>query len=1334
MNAHSSRSHAILIVKIEKSYIISPEKIKELAKESNETIMNERVMTKSMLFLVDLAGSERVKKTKAEAMRLEEAKKINFSLLVLGNCIQALTDPKCSHISYRDSKLTRLLQESLGGNAKTSLIVTISPALYNLDETNSTLMFGSRAMKVQNKPTINKTVDYQALSIKLQEDLDKLNDEYLKLKIDYDNMSDEFNKYKSAENFMEISKMADQQQKLLDTSNNTTQPGDQNYNQLLAEHESVVKNLSYYEDVVNKMDGVFLGLEDEITQLKEDLKKFKDNNNELKSIIKEMEQEKMGIQDTVTELESKNESLLKINEELTKNTGESNLIRIEMNRLKELINDLENEKEALSLENKQLKGKIDHSAMIKDEISTSLDVIKNDYQKVKSDNKNYKNYIKELEESKEDILKQYHLLKIKNEELQRIKSDLDKTLEDLKIDTPHNLSTLDSSLVSKNTTSSNDYNPINKIKGVMSMRMSSSNLKGLLKKEPENISTFSLGDLKNEYLRLKEDNEVMKGRVSQMETQAASFNKNDAEKDSQIQTQDSVIKKLKLEVKALRDTVQENQGKMELLEKTITDLNIKIDEIEVEKHRIKSGFDKIKFDFEGLKKLQNKPKKDESAETDNDSYNKAVIEIAIDQKLILSNKDIINISILEKIIANFRTENSKLRKEHLEKNSEISNYINKALEAENATELLNKQIDELEKRVKLNEKLKQEAENKHEKLLDTIKQFETEKEALNKSLRLITYERDEIKKQKDQFVNSSNTADREYDLLKDTTRKQIMELTSKLSDLESLKNGLETKIIEYKNQLKETEKENNVNKEDLSKFKENNNELKSIIKELEKEKTVSLNKTKELESKVEDLRQANEELTRDTKDLNLIKTDLNRESKNLRETVQERQDRIEQLEKTIADLNIKIDELEVEKLRVKNSFDKISTEYDNLKKKHSVARKDESAETDNEIYSKIIIEIALDQKLINSNKDLVNIFILEKVITNLNSDVINLRKQNLEKETELKNYLNKALNADKNSDFFKQKIDGLEQKLQEYKENNEKFSTEIEKIKDEKIELNKKLKLVTFERDEIKSQNEQLLNTNNTADKEYSLCKENSMKQISDLTFKLKDLEAIKTGLENEIIGYKNKPKEEEVKLKSEQTKENKEAMNKTTSNITKHNIHTQTDNLSYSNKVLDIAIQTGIISKKEVQLSHSLLEKLVGKIFENYNNANISLNEKTEACNKLMQIQKTSRKTIDDLEAYKKKVTDALTHVHDYDKLKEELAKIRTTKSKDETLQNTFQEKVKLVEGELESARKSLDVETSKNKIKDMNYGIFLVKNYFNQTKTCLEDFYRVLGNKTDK
>lgn len=105
---------------------------------------------------MDLAGSERQSKTKAEGERLKEATKINLSLSALGNVISALVDGKSSHIPYRDSKLTRLLQDSLGGNTKTIMIANISPADYNFEETLSTLRYASRAKFIKNKPTVNE--------------------------------------------------------------------------------------------------------------------------------------------------------------------------------------------------------------------------------------------------------------------------------------------------------------------------------------------------------------------------------------------------------------------------------------------------------------------------------------------------------------------------------------------------------------------------------------------------------------------------------------------------------------------------------------------------------------------------------------------------------------------------------------------------------------------------------------------------------------------------------------------------------------------------------------------------------------------------------------------------------------------------------------------------------------------------------------------------------------------------------------------------------------------------------------------------------------------------
>jgi kinesin family protein 3/17 len=125
------------------------------------------------LHLVDLAGSERQSKTGAQGQRLKEAAKINLSLTALGNCIAALVDAKSSHIPYRDSKLTRLLQDSLGGNAKTLMVATVSPADDNYEESLSTLRYANRAKSIKNKPVVNADPK-DAMLVQYQEEIKRL--------------------------------------------------------------------------------------------------------------------------------------------------------------------------------------------------------------------------------------------------------------------------------------------------------------------------------------------------------------------------------------------------------------------------------------------------------------------------------------------------------------------------------------------------------------------------------------------------------------------------------------------------------------------------------------------------------------------------------------------------------------------------------------------------------------------------------------------------------------------------------------------------------------------------------------------------------------------------------------------------------------------------------------------------------------------------------------------------------------------------------------------------------------------------------------------------------
>lgn len=164
MNTESLRLHAIFQIKLTQKHV------------------STEIVKRSQLFLVDLAGLEKVDKTGAMGQTLEEAKKINSLLLALGNVINALTDGKLLHVPYRDLKLTRILQELLGGNSRTSLIINCLPLLLNEGETLLTLRFGTRAKNIKNLAHVNTELSAANLKTRLQqmEKLHQQNQLYIK--------------------------------------------------------------------------------------------------------------------------------------------------------------------------------------------------------------------------------------------------------------------------------------------------------------------------------------------------------------------------------------------------------------------------------------------------------------------------------------------------------------------------------------------------------------------------------------------------------------------------------------------------------------------------------------------------------------------------------------------------------------------------------------------------------------------------------------------------------------------------------------------------------------------------------------------------------------------------------------------------------------------------------------------------------------------------------------------------------------------------------------------------------------------------------------------------
>ena len=155
MNVRSSRSHAILTINV-------------------ETKVGDAKATLAKLHLVDLAGSERVTLNESRGQRFKEGVQINMGLLALSNCISALTDAnrrEWGHVPYRDSKLTRLLQDSLGGNSRTVMFACVSPADTNADETLNTLKYANRARSIRNRVAVNFEKSTEA-ELKLKRQLD----------------------------------------------------------------------------------------------------------------------------------------------------------------------------------------------------------------------------------------------------------------------------------------------------------------------------------------------------------------------------------------------------------------------------------------------------------------------------------------------------------------------------------------------------------------------------------------------------------------------------------------------------------------------------------------------------------------------------------------------------------------------------------------------------------------------------------------------------------------------------------------------------------------------------------------------------------------------------------------------------------------------------------------------------------------------------------------------------------------------------------------------------------------------------------------------------------
>ncbi|CEP22155.1 bimC [Cyberlindnera jadinii] len=261
MNDFSSRSHTIFTLNLFKK-----------DQQSGELF---RI---SKMNLVDLAGSENISRSGALNQRAKEAGSINQSLLTLGRVISLLVEKNNQHIPYRESKLTRLLQDSLGGRTKTCLIATISPAKINYDETLSTLEYANKAKSIQNKPQIGSTLSKDVL-------LRELSLELSKTKADLTSTRLKDGIYMDNDNYEELMSDIQEYKTELEEYKRSQDTLKKHNDQLKSQLQDTENQSNTYITMINTLNATVETLHNKIDQQRENEKNLMSSSSKFKNII-----------------------------------------------------------------------------------------------------------------------------------------------------------------------------------------------------------------------------------------------------------------------------------------------------------------------------------------------------------------------------------------------------------------------------------------------------------------------------------------------------------------------------------------------------------------------------------------------------------------------------------------------------------------------------------------------------------------------------------------------------------------------------------------------------------------------------------------------------------------------------------------------------------------------------------------------------------------------------------------------------------------------------------------------------------------------------------------
>uniref|UniRef100_A0A670Z4A8 Kinesin-like protein n=1 Tax=Pseudonaja textilis TaxID=8673 RepID=A0A670Z4A8_PSETE len=566
MNEHSSRSHSIFLINIKQ-----------------ENVETEKKLS-GKLYLVDLAGSEKVSKTGAEGSVLDEAKNINKSLSALGNVISALAEGTKTHVPYRDSKMTRILQDSLGGNCRTTIVICCSPSIFNEAETKSTLMFGQRAKTIKNTVSVNLELTAEEWKKKYEKEKEK--NKTLKNAIQHLEM--ELNRWRNGEAVPEEEQISAKDQKNLEPCDNT--PIIDNIVPVVASISSEEKRK--YEEEVTSLYRQLDDKDDEINQQSQLAEKLKQQMLDQDELLASTRRDYEKIQEELTRLQIENEAakeevkeVLQALEELAVNYDQkSQEVEDKMRANEQLTDELALKTSALSTTQRELGQLQELSNHQKKRATEILNLLLKDLGEIggiigTNDVKTLADVNGVIEE--EFTMARLYISKMKSE----VKSlvNRSKQLESAQVDSNRKMNANERELAACQLLISQHEAKIKSLtdymQNVEQKRRQLEELQDSLNEElaklraQEKMHEVSFKDKEKEHLTLLQDAEEMKKTLEQqMESHREAHQK---------------------QLSRLRDEIEEKQ-------KIIDDIRDMNQKLQLEKEKLSSDYDKLKIEDQEL--------------------------------------------------------------------------------------------------------------------------------------------------------------------------------------------------------------------------------------------------------------------------------------------------------------------------------------------------------------------------------------------------------------------------------------------------------------------------------------------------------------------------------------------------------------------------------------------------------------------------------------------------------------------------------------------------------------------------------------------------------------